>query len=121
MFLACALFAVPLHTSSADETFHVGTIVQTATFRWNNENWFTEEHPKIAEFTVRADGSAYGLTETGIPFSQENVENMLNLRIQRFVMEDHYHYIIDGAVVYTLEEFSIQLAKAYSEATGSAT
>ena len=117
----CAVFLVPFHMSNAEEHFYTNAILNTATFRWNNQNWFTEEHPKIAEFTVRDDGSAYGFTETGIPFSQENVENMLNVRIQRFVLEDHYHYIINGEVVYSLEEFSIQLAKAYRDANQFAT
>ena len=120
-FLLCAVFLVPLHISTAENISLSNTILQTATFRWNNQNWFTEQHPKIAEFTVRDDGSAYGTTETGVAFTQENVENMLNVRIQRFVLEDHYHYIINGEVVYSLEEFSIQLAKAYAEANQSAT
>jgi len=117
----CAFLFVPFYASNAEEHFYTSAILNTATFRWNNQNWFTEEHPKIAEFTVRDDGSAYGFTETGIPFSQENVENMLNVRIQRFVLEDHYHYIINGEVVYSLEEFSIQLAKAYRDANQFAT
>lgn len=110
-----------MHASIAEEIPLNNTILQTAGFRWNNQNWFTEEHPKIAEFTVRDDGSAYGFTDTGVPFRQENVENMLNVRIQRFILEDHYHYIINGEVVYSLEEFSIELAKAYTGAHQSPT
>ena len=112
---------MPIHTTIADETFRLGTVAQTATFRWSSENWFTEEHPRIAEFTVRDDGSAYGMTETGIPFTQENVETMLNMRIQKFVMQDHFHYIIDGEVIYSFEDFSIHLAKMYLEVSQSAT
>ena len=111
LLVFCAVFTAPFNTATAEESFITGTFEQTTTFRWNNENWFTMPHPKIAEFTIKNDGSAYGMTETGVPFTQENIENALGLRIQRFVMEDHHHYIIDGVPVYSLEEFSIQLAR----------
>lgn len=115
----CAVLLVPFHTSNAEEPFYTSAVINTASFRWNNQNWLTTEHPKIAEFIVRDDGSAYGFTETGIAFSQENVESMLNVRIQRFVLQDHYHYIINGEVVSSLEEFSIQLAKASAETSST--
>lgn len=105
------------HMSTANEAFYTSTVMTTATFRWNNENWFTEPHPRVAEFTVRDDGSAYGMTETGISFTQENIENALGLRIQRFVLQDHYHYIIEGEEVYSLTDFSIALAEAYDVQT----
>lgn len=114
-YIIVAILYVPVHIASADESFTVGTIANTATFRFNNENWFTEKHPKIATFTIQDDGSAYGVTESGVPFIQENIENELNIRIQRFVIEDHYHYIINGEVVYSFEDFSIQLAESYRE------
>lgn len=110
-----AFLLVPIHASIAEEDMHTNTILQTATFRWNNENWFTEAHPRVADFTVRGDGSAYGTLETGVPFLQENIENELGLRIQRFVLQDHYHYIIEGKEVYTLTDFSIQLALTSAE------
>jgi hypothetical protein len=116
-----AYLLVPIHASIAEEDMHTNTILQTATFRWNNENWFTEAHPRVIDFTVRDDGSAYGTLETGVPFLQENIENELGLRIQRFVLQDHYHYIINGTEVYTLEDFSIQLAQASGAPSQSAT
>jgi hypothetical protein len=108
-----AVFLVPTHALRADETYDVGTFITTATFRWNNENWQTEEHPKVATFTMRADGSAYGITETGVPFTQDNVENAYGIRIQRFEIQDHYHYVIDGEIAYTTAELSARLAQAY--------
>ena len=110
-----AVFLVPNHTIFAEETYTIGTVMTTATFRWNNENWFTETHPKIASFTILDDGSAYGLTETGIPFRQDNVPNPLSIRVQRFTMQDHYHYIIEGKDVYTFTELSAELARIYNE------
>jgi hypothetical protein len=111
--LIFSAFFAPVSLNAEESYIVSGTIVTTATFRWNNENWFTELHPKIAEFTVRDDGSAFGYTETGVFFNQENISNDLSLRIQRFSMQDHFHYIIEGKEVYTPTEMSQELALAY--------
>jgi len=113
----CGILSVPQFPLLAVETYAVGTVMTTATFRWNNENWFTEPHPKVASFTILDDGSAYGLTETGISFLQENIPNALGIRVQRFSMQDHYHYIIEGKDVYTFEDLSSELARIYIEKT----
>ena len=109
--LFSAVLFMPLQSIFADETFEVGTILVTTPFRFNNENWFTTPHPKIASFTVRDDRSAYGLTETGIPFSQYNIPNDVGIRIQRFEMQDYSHYIVDGEIVSTITELSVRLAE----------
>ena len=109
----CVSFVLFSPIVHAEETYTVGTVYGNSSFRWDNENWFTLAHPIIYSFTIRGDGSSFGLTETGIPFKQYNIENSIGVRIQRFELQDHYHYIIDGEVVYTLEDFSTELAKAY--------
>lgn len=111
VLLLTALFS-PWSTSLGAERYTVGPILAVTDFRFNNENWFTVPHPKIAVFTVNEDGSAYGLTENSIPFSQYNIENSYGIRIQRFEIQDHYHYIVDGYIAYTPEELSIELARA---------
>ncbi len=82
---------------------------------FTNENWLTVPHPKVAEFTVLEDGSAHGITETGIPFYQYTITSTPSVRIQRFEIEEHYHYIINGTVVYTEAELSIALANAMNQ------
>ncbi len=109
-----SLLAIPLASLFAEETYTISAPDLIADFRFNNENWFTEEHPKIANFTMKDDGSAYGLTETGVAFIQYNVPNEVGIRIQRFEIEDHYHYIVEGEIVYTFEELSARLAQAYA-------
>jgi hypothetical protein len=99
----------------AEESYVSNTSYTMATFRFNNNNWFTVIHPEISSFTVRDDGSMYGLTQTGVPFTQYNVANALDIRIQRFEIQDHYHYIIEGEVVYTPTELSARLAQVYAE------
>lgn len=110
----CSVFVLCTHFAYAEEeTYTVGTVYSNPSFRWDNENWFTLAHPIIYTFTIRDDGSSYGLTETGVPFTQNNIENSIGARIQRFELQDHYHYIINGEVVYTLADFSAELANAY--------
>lgn len=113
--LCLVALSVPIQLARAEETYTLGTVMTTATFRFNNENWFTAPHPKIASFTIRDDRSSYGLTETGVPFTQYNIPNDVGIRIQRFEIQDHYHYIVAGEIAYTFEELSVQLARAYGE------
>lgn len=107
-------------TVYADDTYIVGSVTSYSDYRFNNGNWYTIPHPKIAEFTVRDDGSAYGLTENGISFVQFNVPNDFGIRVQRFEIQDHYHYVIEGEIANTLEELSARLAIAYQASLGGA-
>jgi hypothetical protein len=113
IFFASIVAVLPYQTF-ATESIASGVATATVEFRFNNENWFTMPHPKIISFTVHQDGSATGLTETGIVFNQYNVPNNTGIRIQKFEIQDHYHYVIDGEPVYALEEFSKRLAEAES-------
>ena len=118
-YIIMALFLMPMQFAFAIETYEFNTILKTATFRFNNENWFTSEHPKVMSFSINDDGSSTGLLETGVSFTQYNVPNDLGIRVQRFEIEDHYHYIIEGEIAYTFENFSAQLAGAYFAKTSS--
>lgn len=84
------------------------------TERFNNENWNILPHPRVATFSVNSDGSAVGFTENGISFVQYNVPNTYGIRVQRFEIQDHYHYIVDGEIADTFTEFSALLARAYN-------
>ncbi len=116
--LLSTVFLIPSHFSLAEETYTFSSYYMPSPLRWNNENWLLYAQPRINTFTIRDDGSMYGFTETGIPFFQYNIENTVGMRIQRFEIEDHYHYIIEGEVVYSLEDFSTELALAYNKSTG---
>lgn len=99
----------------ATESYTFGEVSLTQDFRFNNDNWFIMPHPKVISFSVQEDGSAFGMTETGIVFSQYNIPNTAGIRIQRFEIQDHYHYIVEGDPVYSFTEFSARLANAYAE------
>jgi hypothetical protein len=84
-----------------------------STVRFNNENWHTLPHPRVASFSVADDGSASGITEDGRLFSQYMVPNPYGIRVQRFEIEDHYHFIVEGEIADSFTEFSALLALAY--------
>ena len=79
--------------------------------RLNNQNWDIVPHPKVASFTVHEDGSAEGLTETNVPFRQYTIYEKDGICAQRFEIQDHYHYIVQGEIAYSETELSILLAK----------
>lgn len=81
---------------------------------FSSENWHTLPHPKVAEFALSITGEAYGTLIDGRVFTQTNVPNELGIRVQRFSIDSHYHFIIEGIPVYSLEALSTQLAYEYN-------
>lgn len=86
-------------------------IIVTIEDRFNNQNWFTRSHPQPASFTVTKEGESYGTTTTGIGFTQVNIPNKFGVRVEKFTIQDHYHYIVNGDVVYTPEALSQRLTE----------
>ncbi len=84
------------------------------TGNFTGQNWFIREHPLVANFSIHTDGSMTGITENGIPFRQYGVPNEFGIRVQRFEIEDHHHYIVEGEIAYTFTELSSLLAQAYA-------
>lgn len=97
----------------ADETYVLREINETQATIFDNQSWFTMPHPLISTFTTLSNGNSYGTTTTGASFSQYTVPNNVGVRVQRFEIENHYHYIVEGRIVNTLETLSAQLALAY--------
>lgn len=114
-----AWMILPESKTFAEETITVGNVDVSPSILppFNNENWSTLTHPLFATFTMHSDGTISGLTENGIPFKQYSIPNEAGMRIQRFEMQDHYHYIVEGEIVYTSEELSARLAQGYREKT----
>lgn len=105
--------------ASTDQTDQPTTQPQTASTStdtpFNNENWFTLPHPEPASFSVTQLGEVYGTTTTDIPFTQINVPNDFGVRVQKFVIQDHYHYIVAGDIVYTDADLETALLKIINE------
>lgn len=105
-----AIFAyvlcIPIHSLKAQSDAPADTLI-----RFNNDNWDTIPHPKVASFTVHEDGSAEGLTVTNVPFKQYTIFEKDGVRAQRFEIQDHYHYIVQGEIAYSEEELILLLAQ----------
>ena len=97
----------------ADETYTLETTFEHSAVSFDNQNWFTSFHPLIAQFTVLSNGNSFGTTTTGAKFSQYSVPNDVGIKVQRFEIQDHFHYIVEGRIVNTLETLSAQLALAH--------
>lgn len=80
---------------------------------YTNENYINSEHDKPLSFNVDAFGNAEGVTETGKKFWQLNIENVFNIRLQKFIIDQAYFYISDRGEIFAktdLEALSIYLA-----------
>lgn len=115
MAVLAVVFLSPSRAVFAAETYDVAPIGALATYRFDNENWFTLPHPKVASFTVEDDGNFSGMTEDGIPFTQRNVPNTLGIRIQRFEIQDHYHFIVEGEEAYSADELAVKVERILTE------
>jgi hypothetical protein len=111
-----AIFFVGISAGSQGARGEIYTFSDVATsdaVRFSNENWYSLPHPKVATVSFLADGTVTGLTENGIHFVQYKVPNTLGVRVERFEIQDHYHYIVEGEIADTFEELSVLLATAY--------
>jgi hypothetical protein len=107
LYSAAITFAI---TALAAEDYSVIVTTDPGT-SWNQSNWFTRSHPTPAQFSITNTGEMYGITTSGITFTQTNVPNRFGFRIQKFTMQNHYHYIVDGVPIYNLTELSVALTK----------
>jgi len=81
---------------------------------YTNDNFFSSEHDKPVSFSVDLLGNVEGVTETGKKFWQLNIENMFNIRLQKFIIDQAYFYVSDRGEIFAktdLEALSIYLSK----------
>ena len=64
-----------------------------------------------AHFYQDAVGDWYGQTVSGVRFSQKNVTNDADIRLQRFVMDDISYYISDRGMIWA--DSSLQAVSIY--------
>jgi len=68
---------------------------------YTNENFLTSEHDVPVSFSQDADGNFTGLTATGKIFSQHLITNSLDIRLQRFSIDEAFFYISDRGTILT--------------------
>jgi hypothetical protein len=115
MTLAAVVVAtLPIYFAAADETYYLDEPVETPSVYFSKYTWLMTEHPKILNFTWLPNGDSYGRTTTGVPFKQYTVPTDAHIRVQRFEIQDHFHYIVEGAIIGSLEALSAHLAASYN-------
>jgi hypothetical protein len=106
-----ALAAEPVASTSYQYTSYrpINSTTAGIELPWDSHRWHTEHHPEPAQFTITDTGEVFGITTTGIPFTQINLPNEFGIKAQRFTMQNHSHLILNGEAIYDLHEFSIRL------------
>ncbi len=100
-------FAVHVH---AEQTYFIQPISETQNFRFNNENWNELPHPEVSSFTIFSNGEMVGTTTTGVPFEQRIVENDVGVKVHKYSIQDHFHYILRDRLYFTTEGLLAYLA-----------
>lgn len=68
--------------------------------RWNQANWLTRAQPKIISFGVASNGTATGVLADGSYFTQSTIYQDGPIKIQKFVLEDYSHFVVNGLIMY---------------------
>jgi len=66
---------------------------------YTNENFFTSTHDRPVSFTQDSAGNFFGTTQTGKRFEQRVITNALNIRLQRFMIDEAFFYISDKGII----------------------
>jgi len=66
---------------------------------YTNDNFFTSEHDVPVSFSQDVFGNFTGVTATGKIFSQYLITNSLDIRLQRFTIDQAFFYISDRGVI----------------------
>jgi hypothetical protein len=66
---------------------------------YTNDNFWSSEHDQPVSFVGDGQGNFYGTTLTGKTFTQTAIENSLNVRIHKFLIDEAFFYITDHGVI----------------------
>ena len=66
---------------------------------YTNDNIWTSTHDQPVSFERDLEGNFFGYTQTGKSFSQINIENSLNIRLQKFSIDEAFFYVSDRGII----------------------
>ncbi|HMA79086.1 MAG TPA: hypothetical protein VKP88_08260 [Candidatus Paceibacterota bacterium] len=79
------------------------SLVQTAQAAipetYTQDNFFTSRHDAPVSYWRDSLGNSYGYTARGKYFSQTNVANTYEVRLQKFVIDEAFYYISDQGII----------------------
>jgi hypothetical protein len=67
---------------------------------YSNDTFLTAQHDLPISFTQDASGNFTGVTTTGKLFSQNIITNSLDIRLQRFAIDEAFFYVSDRGVIF---------------------
>ncbi len=71
---------------------------------YTNDNFLTATHDRPVSFNRDAAGNFSGYTTTGKRFEQRNIANALDIRLQRFMIDEAFFYISDKGVIWAPDD-----------------
>jgi len=66
---------------------------------YTNDNFWSSAHDQPLSFTQDKAGNFSGVTVTGKIFTQTNITNSANIRLQRFAIDKAFFYISDRGII----------------------
>jgi len=66
---------------------------------YTNDNIWTSTHDVPVSIERDALGNFFGSTETGKLYRQINIENSLNIRLQKFMIDEAFFYVSDRGII----------------------
>jgi len=66
---------------------------------YTNDNIWTSTHDAPVTIDRDAQGNFFGTTQTGKVYRQINIENNLNIRLQKFMIDEAFFYVSDRGII----------------------
>jgi len=66
---------------------------------YTNDNFWSSPHDQPVTFERDSAGNFSGITVTGKVFTQKNITNSANIRLQRFAIDEAFFYISDRGII----------------------
>ncbi len=108
LFGAGIVTAALMPQANASATTESAATTQTnasTTYFFSDITWKTAVHPNVVSFSRGIDGTYYGITDDGRTFVQFPFFHNAEYRIERFEIDAHHHYIVNGIIYDSLETF----------------
>jgi len=66
---------------------------------YTNDNFWSSAHDQPVSFSQDIEGNFSGITVTGKIFTQTNITNSADIRLQRFAIDKAFFYVSDKGII----------------------
>ena len=95
--------------------FLPGVVSASVPVLYTNDNFFSSYHDAPASLFQYETGGFYGYTETGKFYEQLPIQNLYDIKLHRFYIDDAYFYVSDRGVIAASDDLvalSIYMSRA---------